>query len=73
MGGWNIDLDSIITNQIIFNSFKYAGISSELVGSEDHQFRGYEDLDKGYETIKLESEETLDQEDDYVISNGSDQ
>ena len=35
--------DSIITNQIILNSFIYSGISSELNGSENHQFRDYED------------------------------
>ena len=34
--------DSIITNDIILNSFQFAGISSKLAGSEDHQFRGYE-------------------------------
>ena len=31
---------------MIFNSFKYSGISSLLGGSEDNQFRGYEDIDK---------------------------
>ena len=34
--------DSIITNQMILNSFKYTGINSQLDGNEDHQFRGYE-------------------------------
>ena len=37
---------------MILNSFKYAGISSELDWSEDHQFIGYENLEKG---TKLES------------------
>ena len=31
---------------MIFNSFKYSGISNSLDGSEDDQFRGYEDIDK---------------------------
>ena len=39
--------DSIITNDIILNSIKFAGISSELDGSGDHQFIDYEDLEKG--------------------------
>ena len=39
--------DFIITNDIILNSFQFAGISSELGGSGDHQFRDYEDLEKG--------------------------
>ena len=30
---WNSD--SLITNQMIFNSFKYSGISSSLEGIED--------------------------------------
>ena len=38
--------DSSITNQMILNSFKYSGINSELDESEDHQFRGNEDLEK---------------------------
>ena len=45
----------IITNEIILNSFKYAGICSELEGSEDLQFTSYEDLEKGNETIQLEN------------------
>ena len=51
MGGWIWYSDSIITNQMVLNSFKYARINSELDGSEDHQFRGYQDLVKGNETI----------------------
>ena len=38
--------DFIITNEIIFNSLKFSGISSSLDGSEDDQFRGYEYLEK---------------------------
>ena len=49
--------DSIITNQMILNSFIYAWISSSLDLSEDHQFRG---LEKGNGTIELENEEALD-------------
>ena len=64
--------DSIITNEIILNSFKYAWISSELDESEDYQFRSDEDLEKGDETIELGNEEALDQEDAYVISRWSD-
>ena len=55
------------------NSFKYSGISSEIDGREDHQFRGDEDLEKGNDTIELENEEAFDQEDHYVTSSGSDQ
>ena len=35
--------ESDITNEIIFNYFKYSGISCSLDGSEDDMFRGYED------------------------------
>ena len=65
--------DSIITNEIILNLFKYARISSELDGSEDHQFRGFENIVKGNETIELEIEEELDKKDDNVAISGSDQ
>ena len=40
------DLDSVITNKMIFNSFTYSGISISLDGSEDKKFRGYEDIQK---------------------------
>ena len=60
--------DSIITNQIILNSFKYAGISSKLDRSRDHQFRGNDDEEKESETIELENEGVLDQEDDFKAS-----
>ena len=46
---------------MVSNSFQYARISSELDRSEDHQFRGYEDLGKRNEAIELEIE-VLDQE-----------
>ena len=58
---------------MISNSFKYSRISNELDGSEDHQFRGYEDLEKRNEIIELENKKAIDQEDDYGTSNGSDQ
>ena len=45
---------------MIFNSFKFAEISSELDGSQDDQFRDYEDLEKGNEIIELENEKVLD-------------
>ena len=48
---------------MILNSFKYAGIRSSSEGSKVEQFRGYEELEKGNETIELENEEALDQED----------
>ena len=65
--------DSIISNEMILNSFKYAGISNELGGSQDHQFRGYENIEKGYKAKELKNEETLYHEDDYVASCGPDQ
>ena len=65
--------DSIITNEMIFNSFKFSGISSSFDGSEDDQFRGYEHLEKGNEIVELENDEALDQDDDYVTSSESDQ
>ena len=63
--------DSIIANEMIFNSFKFSGISSSLDGSEDDQFRGYEHLEKGNKIVELENDEALDQNDDYVTSNES--
>ena len=65
--------DYVMTNEIILNSFKYADISSELDGSQDNEFRGFENLEKENETILLENEESLDQKDDYEISRGSGQ
>ena len=56
---------------MIFNSFKYSGISYSLDGSEDDMFRGYEDLEKGSEIIKIENEEGSDQEDQYIASRSS--
>ena len=38
---------------MILSSFKYAGVSSEFDGSEDDQFRGYEDLIKESKTKEL--------------------
>ena len=35
------DPNSIITNEMIFNSFKYSRINNSLDGGEDDQFRGY--------------------------------
>ena len=35
--------DSALTNEIIFNIFKYSGISNSLDESEDDKFRGYKD------------------------------
>ena len=53
---------------MIFNSFKYSGISCSLDGSQDDMFRGYEDLEKEDETIEIENEERSDQEDEYITS-----
>ena len=36
--------DSVITNETIFNPFKYSWINNSLDGSEDDQFRRYEDI-----------------------------
>ena len=41
---WNSE--SVITNEMIFNSFKYLRINCSLDASEDYMFRGYEDLEK---------------------------
>ena len=48
-------------------SFQYAGISSS-----DHQFRDYEVQEKGRETIELDHEEALNQNNDYETSSESD-
>ena len=38
--------NSIIANEMIYNSFKYSRISNLLDGREDGQFREYEDIEK---------------------------
>ena len=53
---------------MIFNSFKYSGISCSLDASEHDMFRDYEDLEKGRETIEVENEQGSDQEDKYIKS-----
>ena len=55
---------------MIFNSFKYSGISSSLDGSEDGQFRGYEDIWKENEIIQIENDD-LNLYDDYVARSDS--
>ena len=35
---------------------------------KDDIFRGYENLEKGNEAIKIENEKGLDQEDEYITS-----
>ena len=40
--------DSVITNKMMLNSFKYSGINNLLDVSEDDKFRGYEDIDWDY-------------------------
>ena len=58
-----------------WNDFKFIlifNISSELDRSEDHQFRGYEEFEKGKEAIELENEEALDWENNYVANCRSD-
>ena len=57
---------------MIFNSFTFSWISSSLDGSEDDEFRGYENLEKGNEIVELENDEALDQDEDYVTSSESD-
>ena len=44
---------------MIFNSFKYSLISSSLDGTEDGKFRGYEDIEKGNEIIKIDNDDVL--------------
>ena len=51
---------------MIFNPFKYSGISCSLDKNEDDMFRGYEDFEKGNETIEIENEQGSDQEDEYI-------
>ena len=41
---------------MIFNSFKYSGVSCSSDASEDDMFRCNEDLEKGSETIEIENE-----------------
>ena len=66
---WNSE--SVITNEMISNSFKYSGISCSLDASEDDMFRSYEDLERKKETIEIENEQGLDQEDEYITRNSS--
>ena len=66
---WNSE--SVITNEMIFNSFKYSGISCSLDASEEDMFRGYEHLQKGRETIEIDNEERSDQQDEYITSSSS--
>ena len=54
-------------------SIKYSGISNSLDLSEDDQFRGYEDIEKGNEIIQIENDEDEYLDDDYVISIDSDE
>ena len=49
--------DFAIINEMIFN-FLYSRINSLLGWSEDHQFRGYEDIEKGNEIIRIENDES---------------
>ena len=34
---------------MLFNSFEYSGISCSLDGSEDYQFREYEDIERKWD------------------------
>ena len=38
---------------MIFNSFKYSGMSNLLDGSKDDQFKEYEDIEKRNENIRI--------------------
>ena len=66
---WNSK--SAITNLMIFNSFKYSGISCSLDGSEEDMFQGYEDFENGRETIEIENEEGSDRQDECITCRGS--
>ena len=44
---------SVITSEIIFNTFKYSRISHSLDGNEDDQFREYKDIEKGNEIFQI--------------------
>ena len=44
----------IIANEMTLNTFKYSETSNSLDGSEDDQFRGYEDIEQGNEIIQIE-------------------
>ena len=67
---WDDELwysDSVITNEMKFNSFNYSLISSSLDASEDDQFREYEYIWKGNEIIQIENDD-LNLYDDCVAS-----
>ena len=55
---------------MIFNSFKYYGISCSLDGNEFYKFRGFEYLEKVFTIFEIENEE-LDQDDEYITSSES--
>ena len=56
---------------MIFNSFKYSGVSCSLDGSEYDMLWGYEDLEKGRKIIEIENVEESDQQDEYITRNSS--
>ena len=51
--------DFVKVNEIIFNSFKYSGISNSLNGGEDGQFRGCKDIEKRNDIIQIENDDEL--------------
>ena len=51
--------ENIITKEMVRNSFLFTGISNRLDGSEDHLFKGYDDLEEDNFDIELELEENL--------------
>ena len=51
--------------------FFYSGISNSLDGSQDDQFRGYEDIKNDYEIIQIKYGDLY--LDDYVASIDSDE
>ena len=61
-------LDSVVANKMIFNSFKYSGISNLLDDCEDDEFRWNEHLEKWNEIIHIENDDELYLDDDYVTS-----
>ena len=52
--------------KVLFNSFKYSGISCLLDGNEDDMFRGYEDEETEVKQQKLRMNK--DQEHEYITS-----
>ena len=64
--------DFVLTNEIVFNTFKYSRIINSLDWSEDDQFKGYEDIIKKWDYSNWNDNE-LYLVDDYVTSSDKDE